>query len=237
MATGAKCLTNKDICENEAISLDDLAYPDVDWMPEVRRSTHEGMEFSIFPTGIDSWRQIRQELRVEIAAGELFRERLWIDAGDFGSETGSDHGSGQIRSWNFPDGEQGLNPGPGQLFLAVGADVGQKKIAKSHGFNAFVHRAATQIAHARFILFVGTGPGKRNGPKRHTDGFGLQLNQLPAHGVHGHSIKLFVQGGDQRYNFNLRVLTQQVQRPGAILAARPGKRYPPLFSHVTISIG
>jgi hypothetical protein len=55
--------------------------------------------------------------------------------------------------------------------------------------------------------------------------------------VHGDAIELFVQSGYEGYNFNARILPEQVQGPRAILAAGPREGYPPLFSHVTISIG
>jgi hypothetical protein len=39
----------------------------------------------------------------------------------------------------------------------------------------------------------------------------LQLQQLAPDGVHGHSIKLFVESGDERYDFNRGILPKEVQ--------------------------
>ena len=100
----------------------------------------------------------------------------------------------------------------------------RKKIAEGHGLDAFVHRARTQIEHSSFILFVGTRPGKRNGPKRHADRLRLQLQQLAPDRVHRDAIERLVDCGDERYNFNAGVLPEKVQRPSAILATGPGKR-------------
>jgi hypothetical protein len=55
--------------------------------------------------------------------------------------------------------------------------------------------------------------------------------------VHGDTIELFVERGYEGYNFDAGILPKKMQRPGAILSTRPGEGYPPLFSHVTISIG
>src|ERR1700678_2090622 len=81
------------------------------------------------------------------------------------------------------------------------------------------------------MLFVGTGPGQGNGPERQADGLSLQLEQLATDGVHGDAIELFVESGDERYDFNAGILPEEMQRPCAILAARPRKGYP--FQAVT----
>ena len=65
---------------------------------------------------------------------------LGIDAGDFRAEAGSDHGPGQVGGRDLPDREQRLETGSGELLFTIGADVGQKKIAESHRFDAFCDR-------------------------------------------------------------------------------------------------
>jgi hypothetical protein len=55
--------------------------------------------------------------------------------------------------------------------------------------------------------------------------------------MHRDAIELFIQRGDQRYNLDAWILPEQMQRPSAVFAARPGKGHAPPFSHVTISIG
>jgi hypothetical protein len=70
-------------------------------------------------------------------------------------------------------------------------------------------------------LLVGTGPGQGIGPERQADGLSLLVEQLVPDGVHGHAIELFIQGGDESYDFNAGILPEEMQGPGAVFAAGP----------------
>jgi len=182
------------------------------------------MEFTVFAAGIDHWRQVGQELGVEITTGEAAGQHSRIDAGDLGAETGRDHLPGKPVRRNLPDRKKGLQTGSGELFFAVGADVGKEEVPESHRLDPFGDGPGAEPAHSRFVLLVGTGPGERNDPKRQPGGGRLRFQKLAPDRVHGDAIEGFVYSGDEGDNFNRGILPQKVQRPGAILTARPGKR-------------
>ncbi len=118
--------------------------------------------------------------------------RTRVDARDFGAEAGGDHGAGERRGGDLPDGEDGFEAGAGELLFAIGADVGEKEIAECHGLNGFAGSTLAERGHASFVLFIGAGPGEGNGPEWEAEGLGLQLEQLAADGVHGDAVELFV---------------------------------------------
>ncbi len=165
-------------------------------MAEARAIVYKRMEFAVFATGIDLGRQVGEELGIEIAASEFRGQNFRVHTGDFSAQAGSDHGPGQIGGGDLPDRKQGLEAGAGELLFAVGANVGEEQVAESHGVHLPGYGAGAEVAHASFVLLVGTGPGQGNGPERQADGLRLQLQKLAPDGVHGHAIELFVQSGD-----------------------------------------
>ena len=222
-----------EICENEAITLHDFAHRNLDRVTEARAIVNERMEFAVFPARVDPRRQVGQKLQVEIPSGKFDGQNLRIDAGNLRFQARSNHLGSELPGRDLPDWEQGFKARTRQLFLAISANVGEKKIAERHGFDTLIDCPGAKIAHSTLVLFIGTGPGKGNGPERHAQRLGLQLQQFAPDGVHGHSIELFVEGGDERYDFNRGVLPEEMQRPGAIFTTGPRKCNP----HTALSRG
>jgi hypothetical protein len=52
----------------------------------------------------------------------------------------------------------------------------------------------------------------------------LRLQQFVTGTVHGYSLKIRIDRGQQSGNFDVRSLPQHVQRPRAVFAAAPGEK-------------
>ena len=101
----------------------------------------------------------------------------------------------------------------------------RKRSPKAIASTPFATAKAQKLRHLCFILVVGTGPGQGNGPQREAERCRLQFQQLAPDGVHGDAIELFVEGSDESYDFDARILPEEMQRPGAVFTARPRERY------------
>src|SRR6185312_13093163 len=85
-----------------------------------------------------------------------------------------------------------------QLPFTVFADVAQKQVAESNSLETFRDGAAAGIAHARLIIFVAARPRQRNLPERKANRFRLSFQQLAPHSVHGDTVRLLVDGSENR---------------------------------------
>ena len=119
------------------------------------------------------------------------------------AQTAGDHVARQMRGREFPEREDRRQTGAGQLAFAIGADVAQEEIAERDGVEALGDGAAAGLGHARFVLVVGAGPGQRNLPQRQAGGCRLRFQQRRPHAVHGDAIGRFVEGGEQRGDFDV----------------------------------
>lgn len=182
------------------------------------------MKFAILAAGIDSGRQLGEKPLVEIAAGEIGRQAPGVDAGELRAEAGGDHVARQLSGGDLPNGKQRLKACSRELAFAVGADIGEEEVAERDRLDAFRNCASADLAHAGFVLFVRAGPGQRDGPQWKTCGFGLLFEEPPSDGMHRDAIERLVEGGNQGYNFDGRILTEEMQRPGAVFATGPRKR-------------
>ena len=78
--------------------------------------------------------------------------------------------------------------------------------------------------HDGLVLFVAARIGDFQHLQRQIGGLGLKLQQPQADRVHGHPLVLAVDGREQPRQFDFRILPQDVQGPGAILAAAPTQK-------------
>ena len=158
------------------------------------------MELSAFAAGIDGFGKIGEQLLVEGAAGEGPIEDPGVDAGEVCAEPGGEHlacefggGDAEVRA---PDGEDGFEAGGGELGDAVGADVGQKKVAEGDAADALSDGAGEDLGHARLVVGVGAGEGEADLPEGQPGGGGLLVEQLLAEAVDGDAAVFLVDGGE-----------------------------------------
>ncbi len=219
------CFSRPHIGEDKAVALDDLAAFDRDGLAEHRPGVDGGVELSVFAAGIDAWREIAQEGRVEVAARKFARQLPGIDANDAGAQATGNHlfGKGASGTRRTPDGKDRLETGALQFVNAILADVFEEEIAEGNGFDAVRHSPRAGGAHGGFIVFVRARPGKRDGDQRQPRRGGLGFEQRAARAVHGHAVEGGVEGGKQADDLVLALLAEAVQRPAAVFAAAPGK--------------
>jgi hypothetical protein len=129
-------------------------------------------------------------------------------------------GDAEVRA---PDGEDGFEAGPCESGDAVGADVLEEEVAEGDAVDALGDGAGEDVGHARLVVGVGAGEGQIDLPEGQPGGGGLLVEQLLAEAVDGDAAELLVDGGEQANDFILRLLAEQVEGPGAVLAAAPTK--------------
>jgi hypothetical protein len=78
--------------------------------------------------------------------------------------------------------------------------------------------------HGRRVGPVVTSVGDFDSAQGQSGRLGLKLQQLQAYGVHGHSPVQCVDDREQAGQFDSGILPQDVERPGAILAAAPTQK-------------
>jgi hypothetical protein len=99
---------------------------------------------------------------------------------------------------------------------------------------------ADHRTQALFVDLVTAGERQAYWPKRQPDALRLAPQQICPDRMHRHTIELLIDCCKQASQFNIGLLAQQVQRPGALLAATPRKQNPffslsSLESHVLSS--
>src|SRR5436305_3308927 len=118
----------KHVREHESIALDHFTCLHRDGPREHGRVTNEGMEFPIFPAGVDIRRKSLQQREVVITTGKGFRELRGIDAGDLCFHARGDHIPPQLGRGNVPDGKQRFEPAPMELPHAVVANLLKEQV-------------------------------------------------------------------------------------------------------------
>src|SRR5256885_400612 len=81
----------REVGEDESLSLDGDPGFDCDSVMEHRPVVRAGVEFAAFPAGIDLWRQLRKERRVELASRKRSIEHLGVQAGNARAQPAVDH--------------------------------------------------------------------------------------------------------------------------------------------------
>ena len=184
------------------------------------------MELAVLGTGVHAGRQIRQQRGIEPPAGKARRQLARIDAGDVGLEPAGDHAARERTGLDPPQREQRRNPRPGELLLAVAADVLQEQIAERHGLDTLCGLPGHERAHDTLVLLVWAGIGDLQHMQRQSGRLCLGLDQRPADAMHGDAIEGGVDGRDQPDHVHLPLLAQDVQRPGRVLARAPAQQCP-----------
>ena len=110
------------------------------------------------------------------------------------------------------------------LIFAVGANVREEEISEGDGVNAFGLRAVDGLGHSLLINAVGAGPGKRDDPERKVCSFSLRLQDVAAGAMHGDAVKLGVVSGEQANDFYVLLKAEEMERPGTVFSAAPGKK-------------
>ena len=79
-------------------------------------------------------------------------------------------------------------------------------------------------SHPVLIDLVGAGIGQHDGNQGQPRGSGLEIDQLTPHGVHGDPVERLFQRGEESDDFNVGLLTQDMQCPCTVLAGTPRQK-------------
>jgi hypothetical protein len=179
------------------------------------------VELTVLPAGIDRRGQLRKEPFVEPAADEGGIEDARVHAREVRFQSGRDHLPGERGSRHAPDRKQRLQPGAGELRLAIAPHVLQEQIAEGDVGEAICHQRAHGVSHSRFIVHIGAGVRNRYTAERQAGRMRLCLQHIAPHGMHRDAIDRLVQGRQQRLHGAGMRVRQHLQRPGAVLAGTP----------------
>jgi hypothetical protein len=194
--------------KDEAIAIDDFSRLQAQRDREHGPVVDAGVKLAALSTGVYFRREILQQGSIELAAGKGARQLLRIHARQFGAEAAGNHFARQRGGWYLPEGKQGFEASRLELRLAIGANVGQEKVAKRNCVDALIDSAFADVGHALLIDFIGAWPGQRHNPQGQLSGFGLSFQHGTARAVHGNALEFGVQGGQQAGQFNAGLLAQ-----------------------------
>ena len=118
------------IAPDEPLARDDLAGLDRRAAAEHRTGVDEGMELAVLAARIDAGRQVGEQRRVELAAGERRVEHARIDAGEPRAQAAGDHLAREPRRRHAPQRKQRRQPGAREPLFAIAPHVLEEQIAE-----------------------------------------------------------------------------------------------------------
>src|SRR6185312_140547 len=210
--------------KHKSISLDNHSRPDVDGACEHGRTVDERVEFAFLAARIRRCRQLGQERRIELAAGERSGDLRWVHTANARFHAAGNHLPGKFGRRRVPERKERFQARACELRLPVGTDVREKEVAKRDSSDIVRQRPLAHGPHARLVVVVGTRPWQVHFPERQAGLLRLRPHQIAPDGVHRHTIGVGVEGGEQRDNVDVGTLTKHVQCPGAVLSAAPGEQ-------------
>ena len=79
------------------------------------------------------------------------------------------------------------------------------------------------VCHSTLVVVVRARRRQGDSPERQSRRFALRFKQLAPYAVHGYAIEGLINRRQQaEYDIFLRLLTERMQGPGAVLATAPG---------------
>ena len=216
-------LVRKYIAKNKTVAVDDLAGSNRDRPPENRTMENKSVKFAVFATGVRVRRKIAEKRIVEFASGEAVIENLGINANGDGAETLGVEKADEFARVALPDGKESGHSDARKILFAIGAQVFEQNVAKGDLANALIVENAQGLPHARFIDGIHALGRDAYFVERQADGFGLELEKLPANAVHADAFVALGDGREERGNAELLLLEQRVKRHGAVFAAAPAE--------------
>ena len=194
--------------------------------PSIGAGGDEGVEFAVLAARIDADRQVSSPTarRRIFWTGECLRQFLQIDANQPRLDAGRDHLARQRIGRPMPEREQRRDAGRRHFLLAVGAHVLKKQIAEHHVGDALRFGLRHRCRHLALVDLVRARIGYPHDGRRQSAGFELRPQQLLAHSVDADTIEPAGDGGQSADHIDRAGAPRLVQRPGAVLAARPGNQ-------------
>src|SRR5215510_5425165 len=180
------------------------------------------MKLALLAARVGARRQCLEQRMVEAAAGELLRQLLEIDAGKISLDARVDHVARERIGRPLPERKHRRKASAVELLLAIAAHVLKKEIAEDHTRDAVGLRVSERCRHARLIHFVRAREWDRHTHRRQADRFELGSENALAHAMHADATEGLGDGGERAHNLAVAGATHFVQRPGTVLAARPG---------------
>jgi hypothetical protein len=222
---GCVCVGRKfQIGEDEAVAGYDFAGFNRQIVVKHWTGVHAGMEFAVFAARVDGWRQVVKQLVVEFSADKICGQALGIHAGEPGFEARVDHALGEFASRDAPHGEDRFESRAFELLLAVGSDVAEEEVAEGDAVDTFPDRFRADFAHDALVIVIRAGGGEIDIPERKVGDPGLRLDEFAAHAVHGDAIGFAIESGEEADQFVVGLPAQEVEGPGTVFAAAPGKK-------------
>ena len=163
-----------------------------------------------------------QQSSIEFAPGKRRRQLLQIDGGEISLQPAGDHVPRQLIGRPLPQRKQRLDAGAGELGHAIGADILEKQIAEDDGADAVGFGRGERLGHARLVDVIRARIGNAHDDRRQSGGGELRLQNCLAHAMHADAREGIGHRGERTDNIVFAGAARFVQRPGAVLAARPG---------------
>jgi hypothetical protein len=213
--------TRSEVRESKALPLDDFTWIHPHRLTKYWTIECERVKLTVLAARVDAGRKFLQELSIEQPSGKAGAQLSRVDTSQVGAEPGGDHRPGELSSIELPQREKRFNAGPGQLGLAVAADVFKKKVAKRDVPNAIPVGLRQRCRHRVFVGGVGARPREQNFDQPKAKRISLPFEQLFPNGVHGNPLMRAVYRGKQRHNFEFSLSAQGMKRPSTILTTAP----------------
>src|SRR5205085_6917943 len=103
-------------------------------------------------------------------------------------------------------------------------DVFEKEIAERHALNLLMLRLGDECFHRCFILSISARVRQIDDVQRKADRLCLSLQQFQSHRVNRNALIELIDSRHESDDFNLALLAQNMQRPGAVLATTPAQK-------------
>ena len=166
--------------------------------------------------------KIRKQRCIEFASSEGRRQLFQIDGGEISFQPASDHVPRQLSGRPLPQRKQRLDASAGKLRHPIGADILEKQIAEDDGADAAGFGRRQRLGHARLVDFVRAWIRNSHDNRRQSRRFKLRLQNRLAHAMHADARERIGHCGKRADDVVFANATRFVQRPRAVLAARPG---------------
>jgi len=179
------------------------------------------VDLPVFPAGVAARRKGRDEFPGPPPAGKAGGQYPEIDAADDGCQAGGEHLFREFRRGPAPEREQGFHPRPRQHLFPVRPQIRQENVPKGDATDPLRPGRGDKAPQGGFVFLVGTDVGKPDRPEGQPRRCGLPRQELPAGVVHENPVMIGVYRRQEPGDLHVRVPAQQVEDPGAVLAAAP----------------
>src|SRR5262249_50323344 len=102
-------------------------------------------------------------------------------------------------------------------------DIDEEEVAERYVGGARRLRLGERLPHAVLVDLVRAWVRQKDRDQRQARRSRLGFDQSPAHGVHRHPVERLIERRQEPDDFEVGLLAEDMERPGAILAGTPGE--------------